>query len=65
MILEKEEEQIIRILVNQLLKNSLQTTINIGDRIHEYNGKPVDSLGINGNGPIGEEKKLIITKKRD
>ena len=53
------------LLVTSIVNDSLQTTINIGDRIHEYNGKPVDSLGINGNGPEGKEQKLIITKKGD
>ena len=53
------------LLVTSIVNDSLQTTISIGDRIYEHNGKPVDSLGINGNGPIGEEQKLIITKKGD
>ena len=32
-------------IVTSIINDSLQTDLNIGDRIHELNGRIVDSLG--------------------
>ena len=39
--------------------------MRVGDRIYEFNGKPVDSLGLLINGPVGEMQKIILIKPGD
>ncbi len=52
-------------MVTSILNDSLQTDLNIGDRIHEFNGSIVDSLGLEINGAVGEIQKIILTKPGD
>ena len=53
------------LLITQVVNDSTQTLLHLGDRIHEYNGKIVDSLGLITSGTMGEEQQLIITKAGD
>ena len=53
------------LIITNIINDSLQTTLNVGDRIYEHNGNIVDSLGLITYGHIGEEQKLIITKQGD
>ena len=52
-------------IVTSIINDSLQTDLNIGDRIHEFNGSIVDSLGLEINGAVGEMQKIILTKPGD
>ena len=52
-------------IITNIINDSLQTDLRVGDRIHEFNGKPVDSLGLVINGPVGEMQKIILTKPGD
>ena len=52
-------------IVTSIINDSLQTDLNIGDRIHEFNGRIVDSLGLVINGFAGEMQKIILTKPGD
>ena len=52
-------------IVTSIINDSLQTNLNIGDRIHEFNGRIVDSLGLEINGAVGEMQKIILTKPGD
>ena len=52
-------------IVTNIINDSLQTDLNIGDRIHEFNGRIVDSLGLEINGFAGEMQKIILTKPGD
>ena len=52
-------------IITNIINDSLQTDLNIGDRIHEFNGSVVDSLGLEINGPVGEMQKIILTKPGD
>ena len=52
-------------MITSILNDSLQTDLNIGDRIHEFNGSIVDSLGLEINGAVGEIQKIILTKPGD
>ena len=52
-------------IVTSIINDSLQTDLNIGDRIHEFNGRIVDSLGLVINGFAGEMQKIILTKAGD
>ena len=47
-------------IVTSIINDSLQTDLNIGDRIHEFNGRIVDSLGLEINGFAGEMQKIIL-----
>jgi len=51
--------------VTSIINDSLQTDLNIGDRIHEFNGRIVDSSGLEINGAVGEMQKIILTKPGD
>ena len=52
-------------IVTSIINDSLQTDLNIGDRIHEFNGSIVDSSGLEINGAVGEMQKIILTKPGD
>ena len=52
-------------IVTSIINDSLQNDLNIGDRIHEFNGSIVDSLGLVINGFAGEMQKIILTKPGD
>ena len=52
-------------IVTGIINDSLQTDLRIGDRIQELNGKPVDSLGLEINGPVNEKQKIILTRAGD
>ena len=52
-------------IITSIINDSLQTDLNIGDRIHEFNGSIVDSLGLEINGALGEMQKIILTKPGD
>ena len=52
-------------IITNIINDSLQTDLNIGDRIHEFNGSIVDSLGLEINGAVGEMQKIILTKPGD
>ena len=52
-------------IITSIINDSLQTDLNIGDRIHEFNGNIVDSLGLKINGVVGEIQKIILTKPGD
>ena len=52
-------------IITNILNDSLQTDLNIGDRIHEFNGSIVDSTGLEINGAVGEMQKIILTKPGD
>ena len=53
------------LLVTNVVNNSIQTFLSVGDRIHEHNGNVVDKSGLNTNGAVGEEQRLIVTKVGD
>ena len=52
-------------IITSIINDSLQTDLNIGDRIHEFNGSIVDSTGLEINGAVGEMQKIILTKSGD
>ena len=52
-------------IVTGIVNDSLQTDLRIGDRIQEFNGVPVDSLGLEINGAVGKKQKIILTKPGD
>jgi len=52
-------------IITNLLNDSLLTELSIGDRIHEFNGSPVDSMGLIINGAVGEIQKIVLTKIGD
>ena len=52
-------------IITSIINDSLQTDLNIGDRIHEFNGSIVDSTGLEINGAVGEMQKIILTKPGD
>ena len=47
-------------IVTSIINDSLQTDLNIGDRIHEFNGNIVDSLGLKINGVVGDQQAATI-----
>ena len=47
------------------MDDSLQSSLSVGDRIHEHNGSIVNSKGLVTTGPVGEEQHLIVTKAGD
>ena len=53
------------LLVTHVVDDSLQSSLSVGDRIHEHNGSIVNSKGLVINGPVGEEQHLIVTKAGD
>jgi len=53
------------LLVTKVINESLNNTISIGDRIHQFNGLVVRKDGIETNGPVGEIQNVLITKKAD
>ena len=53
------------LLVTHVVDDSLQSSLSVGDRIHEHNGSIVNSKGLVTNGPVGEEQHLIVTKAGD
>jgi len=53
------------LLVTHIVDDSLQSSLSVGDRIHEHNGSIVNSKGLVTNGPVGEEQHLIVTKAGD
>ena len=53
------------VIITNLINDSLQTELSIGDRIHEFNGSTVDSMGLTINGPVGEIQKIVLTKIGD
>ena len=53
------------LLITDVVNDSIQTFLSVGDKIHEHNGKVVNKSGLNTNGAVGEEQKLIITKAGD
>tara|TARA_B100000519_G_scaffold32068_1_gene22299 strand:+ start:51 stop:722 length:672 start_codon:yes stop_codon:yes gene_type:complete len=53
------------LLITDVVNDSIQTFLSVGDKIHEHNGKVVDKSGLNTNGAVGEEQKLIVTKAGD
>ena len=53
------------LIITKTIRDTLDTTLMVGDRIFEVNGNIVDSSGLNVLGPIGEIQNLIIIKKND
>jgi len=53
------------LLVTEIINDSIMDYINIGDKIHEVNGKVVPEVGIQINGAVGDLQKLVVTKNRD
>ena len=53
------------LLITDVVNDSIQTFLSVGDKIHEHNGKVVNKSGLYTNGAVGEEQKLIITKAGD
>ena len=53
------------ILVTAVLNDSIQNYINIGDRIHEFNGNVVSKNGIETIGAVGDLQELVITRNND
>ena len=53
------------LLVTKVINESLNNTISIGDRIHQFNGLVVRKDGIETNGPVGEIQNILITEKAD
>jgi len=53
------------LLVTHVVDDSLQSSLSVGDRIHEHNGSIVTSKGLVTTGPVGEEQHLIVTKAGD
>ena len=51
------------LLITKVLNDSIQTYLQVGDRIYEHNNEIIDSLGLVTKGPIGEKQKLVIIKK--
>ena len=50
-------------MVSSVLYDSTEGMLEEGDRIFELNGVPIDSSGLEINGPAGEEQRLIVNKK--
>ena len=53
------------LLVTYVVDDSVQSSLSVGDRIHEHNGSIVNSNGLVTTGPVGEEQHLIVTKAGD
>ena len=53
------------LLVTHVVDDSLQSSLSVGDRIHEHNGSLVNRKGLVTTGPVGEEQYLIVTKAGD
>ena len=53
------------LLVTEVSNDSIFNNINIGDKIHELNGKVVSKDGIKINGAVGDLQKLVITQNND
>ena len=53
------------LLVTEIINDSIMDYINIGDKIHEVNGKVVPEVGIQINGAVGDLQKLVVTKNKD
>ena len=53
------------LLITDVVDDSIQTFLSIGDRIHEHNGSKVDKKGLGDRGALGEIQKLIVTKAGD
>ena len=53
------------LLITHVVDDSLQSSLSVGDRIHEHNGSIVNSKGLITTGPVGEEQHLIVTKAGD
>ena len=53
------------LLITDVVDDSIQTFLSIGDRIHEHNGFKVDKKGLSDGGALGEIQKLIVTKAGD
>ena len=52
-------------IITNIINDSIQADLKVGDRIHEFNGSIVDSLGLEINGAVGEMQKIILTKPGD
>jgi len=50
------------LIITNVLNDSIQNKLSLGDKIFEHNNKIVDSLGLVINGPIGQKQKLIVVK---
>ena len=53
------------LIITDIIDDSLQKMLQIGDRIHEINGIPISKSNIDFFGAVGDEQKLIITQKGD
>ena len=53
------------LVVTGIVDDSIQTALDIGDRIHEINGKNANIFGQDFNGPVGDMQTLILTKSGD
>ena len=53
------------LVVTGIVDDSIQTALDIGDRIHEINGKNANTFGQDFNGPVGDMQTLILTKSGD
>ena len=53
------------LLITDVVDDSIQTFLSVGDRIHEHNGSKVDKKGLHTGGAVGEIQKLIVTKIGD
>ena len=53
------------LLITHVVDDSLQSSLSVGDRIHEHNGNIVNSKGLVTTGPVGKEQHLIVTKAGD
>ena len=52
-------------IITNIINDSIQADLKVGDRIHEFNGSIVDSLDLEINGAVGEMQKIILTKPGD
>ena len=52
-------------IITNIINDSIQADLKVGDRIHEFNGSVVDSLDLEINGAVGEMQKIILTKPGD
>jgi hypothetical protein len=53
------------LVVTGIVDDSIQTALDIGDRIHEINGTNANTFGQDFNGPVGDMQTLILTKSGD
>ena len=53
------------LMITGIVDDSIQTALDIGDKIHEINGENVKTFGQDFNGHVGDNQTLIVTKLGD